>query len=244
MAEAWYPTSDSASGGQGDAAWSLTFDPRRIGGAFSVAECARRLTHYRFAELASMDAALGWVATMRQPRLKTTLAEHGYHCATHADLLGRRLPELGIRDAIDMTLPPNLRMADIRKPPNPEFASFVAALQDQDDELLRIVGLYRVLKPHVAAYYRHHVVVTDPICDAPTVRALNAIVAEEEDHIRWGQAIYEELARTPADRRRAVAWQDELEQLLVAGGSVVGVRPADSSSEPARQRRSVPTRGR
>lgn len=215
------------------AAWDLTYDARRVGGAFSVEEGARRLIHYRFAELAAMEAALGWVATMRAPRLKTTLAEHGFHCATHADLLGGRLPELGIHDAVDMTLPPNLRVADVRLPPNAEFAALVSALQDQDDELLRLVGLYRVLKPHLAVYYRHHVLVTDPVSDAPTVRALRAILVEEEEHIRWGQSVYEELADSPSARRRACAWQAHLEQLLAAGGSVIGPRPIAQPPEQA-----------
>jgi hypothetical protein len=224
-------------------AWTLSYDPRRIGGAFSVAECRRRLTHYRFAELAAMDAALGWIATMKAPRHKTKLAEHGYHCATHADVLGRRLPELGVHDSVDMALPPNLRVADVRLPPNDEFAFFVAALQDQDDELLRVVGLYKVLKPHVAVYYRHHALVTDPVSDAPTVRLLKAIIADEEEHIRWGDAVYEELAGSRADRRRAIEWQAYLEELLVAGGSVIGPRPVRSSHPPAGGR-SVPTRRR
>lgn len=217
----------------GHAAWELTYDARRIGGAFSVQESARRLVHYRFAELAAMDAALGWVATMRAPRLKTTLAEHGFHCATHADLLGRRLPELGVHDAVDMTLPPNLRVADVRTAPNAHVADFVSALQDQDDELLRLVGLYRVLKPHLAVYYRHHALVTDPVTDAPTVRALRAILVEEEEHIRWGQAVYEELADSAAARRRACSWQAHLEALLAAGGSVIGPRPAARPPEQA-----------
>lgn len=201
----------------------LAIDLRRVGGAFSVTENARRLIHYRYSEIASMDAALGWVATMASPKIKVALAEHGYQCALHADWLGRRLPELRIYENIDMTLPPGLRVADVRRPPNEEFAQFVGAMQDQDDELLRLVGLYRVLKPHLAVYYRHHAEVTDQICDSPTVRMLRFILVEEEEHIRWGQAIYEELANTPALRRRALEWQSYLEEILVGAGGVTGL---------------------
>ena len=123
-----------------------------------------------------------------------------------------------------MSLPPTLRVADVRRPPNEEFARFVREMQDQDDELLRLAGLYRVLKPHLAVYYRHHMAMTDQVCDSPTVRMLKFILIDEEEHIRWGQAIYEELADTPARRRSALEWQMQLEEILAASGGVTGGR--------------------
>jgi hypothetical protein len=86
------------------------------------------------------------------------------------------------------------------------------------------VGLYRVLKTHLAVYYRHHTAVTDPICDGPSVRILNHILLEEEEHLKWGQALYEELADTPAKRRQALEWQMHLETLLAESGGVTGGR--------------------
>src|SRR3972149_6695192 len=92
----------------------------------------------------------------------------------------------------------------------------VAEMQAQADERLRLAGLYRVLKPHLAVYYRHHMATTDQVCDSPTVRMLKFILIDEEEHIRWGQAIYEELADTPAKRRQAMEWQMDLEERLGA----------------------------
>jgi hypothetical protein len=187
----------------------LAVDLRQVGGAFSVDENARRLIHYRYAEIACMEAEGGWVATMAAPKLKITLADHAYQCSLHADAIGRRLPELRITENIDMTVPPTMRVADVRRPPNDEFARFIREMQDQDDELLRLAGLYRVLKPHLAVYYRHHMAVTDQISD-------------EEEQIRWGQAIYEELADTAARRRKSMEWQTHLEELLATSGGVTG----------------------
>ena len=202
----------------------LAVDLRQVGGAFAVEENARRLIHYRYAEIASMEAEAGWVATMAAPKLKIALAQHAYECSLHADALGRRLPELRVQDNIDMSIPPTLRVADVRRPPNDEFARFVKEMQDEDDELLRLTGLYRVLKPHLAVYYRHHTAVTDQVCDSPTVRILKFILIDEEQQIRWGQAIYEEIADTPAKRRRALEWQMHLEEILAASGGVTGGR--------------------
>ena len=200
----------------------LAPDLREVGGLFSVDESARRLIHYRFAEISCMEAAAGWVATMAAPKLKIILAEHAYQDAMHADAIGRRLPELRIQENVDMRIPPTLRVADVRRPPNDKFAQFVTEMQDQQEELLRLVGLYRVLKPHLAVYYRHHMAVTDQICDSPTVRTLKFILIDEEEHVKWGQAIYEELADTPARRRTALEWQMHLEEILAESGGVTG----------------------
>ncbi len=193
-----------------------------MGGAFSVDESARRLIHYRFAEIACMESEAGWIATMASPKLKIILAEHAYQDSLHADALGRRLPEMRVMENIDMRVLPTLRVSDVRRPPNDEFARFARELQEQDDELLRLTGLYRVLKPHLAVYYRHHMAVTDQISDGPTVRTLKFILVDEEEHLKWGQAIYEELADLPAKRRRALEWQMHLEEILAASGGVTG----------------------
>ena len=200
----------------------LAVDLRKVGGAFPVEENARRLIHYRYAEIAAMEAEAGWVATLAAPKLKITLAQHAYECSLHADALGRRLPELRVQENIDMSIPPTMRVADVRRAPNEEFERFVHEMQNQEDEILRLTGLYRVLKPHLAVYYRHHAAVTDQVSDAPTVRTIKFILIDEEEHIRWGQAIFEEMADTPAKRRAALEWQTHLEGLLAESGGVTG----------------------
>ena len=200
----------------------LAVDPRKIGGAFSVDENARRLIHYRFAENAAMTAEGAWASTCPTIKVKFALGEHCYHDSVHSFWLGQRLPELRVTEGADIVAPPTLRSSSKAEPPNEQFLKFCEELQLQDDELLRLTGLYRVLKTHLAVYYRHHIAVTDQICDAPTVRVLNHILLEEEEHLRWGQAIYEELANTPERRRDALAWQAHLEDLLVKSGGVTG----------------------
>ena len=48
----------------------FAIDLRKVGGAFSVDEGARRLIHYRYAEIACMEDEAGWVATLAAPKLK------------------------------------------------------------------------------------------------------------------------------------------------------------------------------
>ena len=202
----------------------LAIDTRTVGGAFSVDEIARRIIHYKFAENACMTAAGGWASSSPLIKVKFALGEHCYEDSIHSFWLGQRLPELRVIDGADMAAPPTLRSSTKAEPPNEQFLAFCEALQLQDDELLRLTGLYRVLKTHLCVYYRHHLLVTDQVCDAPTVRILRHILLEEEEHVRWGQAIYEELACTPERRREALQWQMELEALLATSGGVTGGR--------------------
>ncbi|MGE3073350.1 MAG: hypothetical protein AB7N24_04595 [Dehalococcoidia bacterium] len=202
----------------------LAIDPRTIGGAFNVEENARRIINYRFAENVCMTTEGGWASSTPAIKLKFALGEHCYHDSIHSFWLGQRLPELRQTEKMDFETPPTLRTSYLAEPPNEAFLKFCEAMQLQQDQLLRIVGLYRVMKTHLAVYYRHHRQVTDQVSDAPTVRILNHILLEEEEHIRWGQAVYEEFADAPEKRRAALEWQMDLEDLLVRSGGVTGGR--------------------
>ena len=202
----------------------LALDMRTVGGAFRVDENARRLINYKFAENVCMTTAGGWASSSPSIKVKFALGQHCYEDSVHSLWLGQRLPELRVVDQVEHAVPQTLRWSNKAEPPNERFLKFVEAMQMQDDELLRLVGLYRVLKTHLVVYYRHHIAVTDPVCDAPTVRIIEHILLEEERHVQWGQAIYEEMADTPQKRRDALEWQMQLEDLLIRSGGVTGGR--------------------
>jgi hypothetical protein len=202
----------------------LCIDPRQVGGAFSVDENARRIVNYRYAEKVCMTTEGAWAPTTPSMKAKFALGEHCYQDSIHYYWLGQRLPELRQLEGAELDQPPTLRSSTLALPPNEEFTRFVEEMQLQEDELLRIVGLYRVFKTHLCVYYRHHRLVTDQICDAPTVRILDHILLEEEEQLKWGQAFYEEMADTPAKRRTALEWQMHLEDLLARSGGVTGGR--------------------
>jgi hypothetical protein len=202
----------------------LAIDPRTVGGLFRVDENARRLIHYKFAEDVCMTTAAGWASSMLAIKVKFALGEHLYQDSIHSFWIGQRLPELRVTEDMELSVPPTIRWSNKAEPPNEQFLKFVETMQLQQDQLLRLVGLYRVLKTHLCVYYRHHAQVTDQVCDAPTVRILKHILLEEEQHLQWGQAIYEELADSPEKRRAALEWQMELEDLLIRSGGVTGGR--------------------
>jgi hypothetical protein len=202
----------------------LAVDTRTVGGLFRVDESARRLIHYKFAEDVCMTTAAGWASSMLAIKVKFALGEHLYEDSIHSFWLGQRLPELRVTEDMELSVPPTIRWSNKAEPPNEQFLKFVETMQLQQDQLLRLVGLYRVLKTHLCVYYRHHAQMTDKVCDAPTVRIIEHILLEEERHVRWGQAIYEELADSPEKRRAALEWQMHLEDLLIRSGGVTGGR--------------------
>ncbi len=192
----------------------LCVDPflyiRKIEGQFSVDENARRLLRYRYAEVKMMEMQSGWIATMPSEKVKLGLGVNCYDCATHADALGERLPELR-RSA-----------PDAMESPHEAFTRLVGGLGDQEDMLLRMVGLHRVLKPHLLVVYYQHIAITDHVLDMPTVRMLRRIVDDETRHVLWGWSAIEELAGAPRQRREMAAWQGHLEELLVEAGGITG----------------------
>ena len=198
---------------------------RKLGGVFSVDECARRLMHYRYAEVEMMRALLQWIATQPQVHHKVEFGPIAYHCAQHADMLGKRLPELRVTEGAEGPYP--LMTSPKMDPPNDEFRTFMEAIQDQEDSVLRVVGIFGVLKPHLATHYLYHMRATDQVVDSPTVRILKFILVDEEEHIQWGRAQIEELADTPRKRRHANEWRMHLEELLTEAGGVIGIRGSD-----------------
>ena len=188
-------------------------------------ECARRLSHYRYAEVEIMRALLQWIATQPQVHHKVEFGPMAYHCAQHADMLGKRLPELRVTEGAEGPYP--LMTSPKMEPPNDEFRTFMEAIQDQEDSVLRIMGIFGVLKPHLATHYLYHMHATDQVVDTPTVRILKSMLIDEEEHIQWGRAQIEELADTPKKRRHANEWRMHLEELLTEAGGVIGVRGSD-----------------
>jgi hypothetical protein len=60
------------------------------------------------------------------------------------------------------------------------------------------------------------------VYEPPTIRILERLIHETQEHIVKGQILLEDMANTVPTRERAVLWQLELEKLLVAAGGVLG----------------------
>ncbi len=190
------------------------WDRRELPGRFSVEETAVRVGHYKWLEMRIFELMGGWVATVPELDVKLRLGTHCYHHAFHSELWHKRLPELREMNPDRLTLPPN-----------PEMEAFVEAMgapEAPGETIEKLVGLYRVLLPHLIAAYTYHLNNTSQITDAPTIRSLNFCLQDDLEEWREGEMIIQSLIDSPEEVDRAAARQAELTKLMVAAGGAVG----------------------
>jgi hypothetical protein len=204
------------------------WDRRELPGLFTVEESARRVGHYAWIEMRLFEALGGWVATVPELDVKTTLGRHCYHHAWHAELWHKRLPELR-----------EMRPERLIRAPSAALEAFVAALTEPEAPELtieKLVGVYRVLLPRKIAAYTYHLAATSRITDAPTIRSLGFILEDETTGWREGEMLLQALIETEEEVARAARRQAALEKLITRAGGVAGPgslganAPSESSS--------------
>ena len=202
--------------GYGPSRHALPFpywDRRRLMPEWTVEESIERIVNYRWAEQHLSAAMGGWVATIPELDVKSMFGPHCYQHAWHADLWRLRLPELREKDE------------DRSEPANEAFVEFMDELTSPDDAdatIEKLVGVFRVLVPHLLAVYSFHQRVTSPILDAPTVRILKFMIDDDVEQLITGEMMIQDLARTQKLRTRAGKWQTHLDVLLGKSGGVAG----------------------
>ena len=188
------------------------YDRRTLDGVYSVRQSVNHIMNYRFAEERMMRMMAGWIALTPEIPVKLEMAKQVYEDALHADALGKRLPELRAQ-------------AQVSKPANENFASFVQEIEDKEEweeTIERLVGIYRVLKPHLIIHYSAHVTAANPVYEPPTIRILAKMLEEEKAHVEKGLVLLGDLLDSPEKSRRGARWQGHLEELLAASGGVTG----------------------
>ena len=86
----------------------------------------------------------GWIALTPELDAKLLFGRHVWDCAQHADLWGRRLPEL--RAAAQQSEPANDGIVAL--------LDLVQATEAPTQTVERVTAVYRVLKPHLASEAR------------------------------------------------------------------------------------------
>ena len=221
-------------------------DTRRLGGAFDVREAGRRVVRYETVTFHLMRLLSGWLAKVPEFELKMEIGRHVWQDAQAAMALRQRTSELRVPADADRRAPQ-------------EVQRFLDALDQAETPLQFLVGVYRVAKPRLVSAMQYHVTVTDPVCDAPTLRTLRPILDELAAQTRWGEAAVEALigaghaghagqagqggSSEHAEQgdgatqraQQAAAWQNHLEALLAAAGGIVAegtAQPPEPESTP------------
>ena len=193
----------------------------QLSGFTSVEESARLLRNYRYAVERMMRILGGWIALTPELSAKLLLGRHVWDNAQHADALGRRLPEL--RSA-----------AHVSEPANGAFVAFMDAIEAPEhpsQTIERLVGVYRVLKPHLRQSYQGHLAQANAVYEPPTCRILARCADDEGRHIEAGTIVLDHLLVAEGLQDRARACEASLRQLLAAAGGVTG-RGVPAGAEP------------
>jgi hypothetical protein len=185
----------------------------RLAGHLGVDASARRIRHYRFVEERMMRILGGWIALTPELPAKLLFGRHVWDCAQHADAWGRRLPELRAP-------------AQTSEPAGENVVRLMALLESpeaREQTVERVVGVYGVLKPHLATVYARHLERTNAVYEPPTRRILAVCLEHERRHAAAGRLVLDRLLQQhPEARRRAAAWEARLREALTRAGGVTG----------------------
>ena len=187
----------------------------QLAGHLEVDDSARTVRHYRYVVERMTRILGGWIALTPELSAKLLLGRHVWDNAQHADAWGKRLPEL--RAA-----------AHVSEPASEQLVVFMDALEEAEapgQTIERVVGVYRVLKPHLLATYEAHLARANPVYEPPTCRILARCIEDERRHVTAGETILRHLLRSAALEERARACEARLWGLLQAAGGVTGTGP-------------------
>ena len=166
----------------------------------------------------------GWIALTPEVDVKLLFGRHVWDCAQHADLWGRRLPELRAK-------------AQESEPANPDVVAVFDLIETAEapgQTVERVTAVYRVIKPHLATVYERHLAVANPVYEPPTRRILLRCLEEERRHAAAGALVLDRLmARTPALGERAGQWERRVLDALAAARGITGDVEPPLVAEPA-----------
>jgi hypothetical protein len=191
----------------------------RIG--YSVEDSVRALVRYAWVEKRAMDMGLYWLNPTPEWEVKEALSLHLYQDSEHVSWIRRRVTEM-------RNPPPRMDVS-----PTDSLHAFTEEVLRSEDTVEKLVGLYGVLKPALLAAYRRHHELLNPLVDHPTRRLLRALITEEEEAVRWGEAAIAAVTSAPEAAARAAAWRAHLEAYLGAAGGIGGDAPVADEPVPA-----------
>ena len=185
-------------------------DLRVLGGKFSVEENKRRLLRYFYFERRLAQALGSWTLAIPEFEVKVETGRHIFWHADAARTLRERLTEQETRlddidafrdEGIDRLIEEVLLAAD-----TPEL----------------LAGVHQVLGRALETAYRHHIDDTDPVTDAPTIRAMRRILVDYEPMLTWADGAVAAYIDGGIEETRIEAWRWHLLGALRAIGGVSG----------------------
>ena len=146
----------------------------------SVRQTADRLNKHAYV-LSHCTLLMGsWVANIAEVEVKVMLGNHLHKDASAVHCLRNRIVALG---------------CEVEKTPEGHrtWHPLLSALTDATNTLVRLYGMYNVLKRKLIYELRQHMDQTHEIWDEPTVRILKQIVVDLEEEITWATCLSDQM---------------------------------------------------
>lgn len=202
--------------------YKFPVDRRQLGGKYTVSENSRRLVRFFYLERRIMQALGSWTLTIPEFEVKIETGRHIFYHADAARTLRERLTEQEMR-------PPKIdafRDAEVDR--------FIDEMLSAESPAELLVGVHQVLGKAIATTYRHHIDDTDPVTDAPTIRALRRILADYEPMLDWADKAVEAYISGGVEEAQLSTWRWHLSRLLASIGGVSGADPRGEAPTPLR----------
>lgn len=185
-------------------------DHRKLGGNFTVKDNAELLLRFFYFERRLSHAIGSWTLSIPEFEVKLEAGRHLFYHMDAARTLRERLTEQ------------EQSPTKIDAYRNEEIDRFVDEMLSAANTPELLVGLHLVAGESLATAYRHHIDDTDPIMDAPTIRALKRILLDYDTMLEWGQAAVDAYVEGGVDEAQLHEWRWHLSRLLTSIGGVTG----------------------
>lgn len=148
--------------------------------SMTVDERVQWIATFRFTEVRLMEIAAAWTPTTPEMEAKVVLGRHIWDFAQHADALGKR--------TFEMRRPEQFSQRPVEA--YVDLLEEVARIQATGD---RLAALYDALLPGLERRYRRYLDETDALLDAPSVVAIERILADYPRQRAEAEALRREL---------------------------------------------------
>ncbi|MEI2639310.1 MAG: hypothetical protein V9F03_09980 [Microthrixaceae bacterium] len=145
-----------------------------------------------------------WSASCSSPEMAIVLADHARRHAWHSQLWFDRLPELSVVDAESLVASPSEGVTQVFR-----------TMDESGDDLTRLVGVYRVMCPHLLSTYDAEIARFGDVA-APSVRRWATFIRGDLiEQWLWGESRIRSLAVDEATVDLAIEGQRSFERHLV-----------------------------
>src|SRR5947209_15650963 len=179
----------------------------------SVEACVARHKRYHYAFRRLHEIFTARITAEPVYELKTAFAHHAYLCAEHVEAIRTRVGE--------MREPP----LGLEAVPHPALEQFFDEIRAAPTTPELLAGLYEKALPALDAALARHRADTNPLSDAPSVRACRFARLELADMIAFGTRAVACLVDS-ATRAAMAPWLEALDACLVAAGGLDGASPS------------------